>query len=128
MGAEVFHSLKGVLKGKGYNTAVGDEGGFAPDLKSNEEALQVIMEAIDKAGFILQVLQDDSRNIPRGAPLGRGEGHGQVGGEMAMIRVIGDFDDIAGQRGFLQKAFLEAIRNRVFQYLFNPAFHSRNSL
>jgi enolase len=51
MGAEVFHSLKGVLKGKGYNTAVGDEGGFAPDLKSNEEALQVIMEAIDKAGY-----------------------------------------------------------------------------
>jgi enolase len=51
MGAEVFHALKGVLKGKGYNTAVGDEGGFAPNLKSNEEALQVIMEAIEKAGY-----------------------------------------------------------------------------
>ncbi|MBT4485848.1 MAG: phosphopyruvate hydratase [Candidatus Latescibacteria bacterium] len=51
MGAEVFHSLKSVLKGKGCNTAVGDEGGFAPDLKSNEEALEVIMEAIDKAGY-----------------------------------------------------------------------------
>src|SRR5512136_915338 len=51
MGAEVFHSLKGVLKGKGYNTAVGDEGGFAPNLKSNEEALEVIMEAIEKAGY-----------------------------------------------------------------------------
>ena len=51
MGAEIFHNLKAVLKGKGYNTAVGDEGGFAPDLKSNEEALQVIMEAIDKAGY-----------------------------------------------------------------------------
>jgi enolase len=51
MGAEVFHALKGVLKGKGYNTAVGDEGGFAPNLKSNEEALQVIMEAISKAGY-----------------------------------------------------------------------------
>ncbi|MDZ7262546.1 MAG: phosphopyruvate hydratase [candidate division KSB1 bacterium] len=51
MGAEVFHSLKSVLKSKGYNTAVGDEGGFAPDLKSNEEALQVIMEAIDKSGY-----------------------------------------------------------------------------
>jgi len=51
MGAEVFHSLKKVLKGKGYNTAVGDEGGFAPNLKSNEEALQVIMEAIEKAGY-----------------------------------------------------------------------------
>ena len=51
MGAEIFHNLKAVLKGKGYNTAVGDEGGFAPDLQSNEEALQVIMEAIDKAGY-----------------------------------------------------------------------------
>jgi enolase len=51
MGAEIFHALKGVLKGKGYNTAVGDEGGFAPDLKSNEEALEVIVEAIAKAGY-----------------------------------------------------------------------------
>ncbi len=51
MGAEIFHALKGVLKGKGYNTAVGDEGGFAPNLKSNEEALEIIMEAIVKAGY-----------------------------------------------------------------------------
>jgi len=51
MGAEIFHALKKVLKSKGYNTAVGDEGGFAPDLKSNEEALQVIMEAIKAAGY-----------------------------------------------------------------------------
>ncbi len=51
MGAEVFHSLKSVLKAKGYNTAVGDEGGFAPDLKSNEEALQVIIEAVEKAKY-----------------------------------------------------------------------------
>ena len=51
MGAEIFHALKRVLKSKGYNTAVGDEGGFAPNLKSNEEALEVIMEAIVKAGF-----------------------------------------------------------------------------
>lgn len=51
MGAEIFHALKKVLKNKGYNTAVGDEGGFAPDLKSNEEALQVIMEAIESAGY-----------------------------------------------------------------------------
>jgi enolase len=51
MGAEIFHALKKVLKNKGYNTAVGDEGGFAPDLKSNEEALQVIMEAIKAAGY-----------------------------------------------------------------------------
>jgi enolase len=51
MSAEVFHNLKAVLKSKGYNTAVGDEGGFAPDLKSNEEALAVIMEAITRAGY-----------------------------------------------------------------------------
>ncbi len=51
MGAEIFHALKKVLKDKGYNTSVGDEGGFAPNLKSNEEALQVIMEAIAAAGY-----------------------------------------------------------------------------
>jgi len=51
MGAEVFHSLKAVLKGKGLNTAVGDEGGFAPNLSSNEEAIEVIVEAIKKAGY-----------------------------------------------------------------------------
>jgi len=51
MGAEIFHALKGVLKSKGYNTSVGDEGGFAPNLKSNEEALEVIVEAIGKAGY-----------------------------------------------------------------------------
>ncbi len=51
MGAEVFHSLKAVLKGKGMNTAVGDEGGFAPNLSSNEEAIEVIVEAIKKAGY-----------------------------------------------------------------------------
>jgi enolase 1/2/3 len=51
MGAEIFHALKKVLKDKGYNTSVGDEGGFAPDLKSNEEALEVIMEAITAAGY-----------------------------------------------------------------------------
>ncbi len=50
-GAETFHSLKSVLKKKGYNTAVGDEGGFAPDLKSNEEAITVILEAIEKIGL-----------------------------------------------------------------------------
>jgi len=51
MCAEVFHNLKAVLKAKGYNTAVGDEGGFAPNLKSNEEALSLIMEAIEKAKY-----------------------------------------------------------------------------
>ncbi|HBH88145.1 MAG TPA: phosphopyruvate hydratase [Syntrophaceae bacterium] len=51
MSAEVFHTLKSVLKSKGYNTSVGDEGGFAPNLKSNEEAFILIMEAIEKAGY-----------------------------------------------------------------------------
>ncbi len=51
MCAEVFHNLKSVLKGKGYSTAVGDEGGFAPNLKSDEEALEVIVEAVKKAGY-----------------------------------------------------------------------------
>ena len=51
MGVETFHTLKTVLKKRGYSTAVGDEGGFAPNLKSNEEALEVLMEAIGKAGF-----------------------------------------------------------------------------
>ena len=51
MGTEIFHSLKSVLHGKGLNTAVGDEGGFAPNLASNEEALSTIIEAIEKAGY-----------------------------------------------------------------------------
>jgi len=51
MGAEVFHTLKGILKKKGYNTAVGDEGGFAPSCKSNDEAIEVVLEAIGKAGY-----------------------------------------------------------------------------
>jgi enolase len=49
--AEIFHNLKAVLKGKGYATSVGDEGGFAPNLKSNEEAIEVILQAIEKAGY-----------------------------------------------------------------------------
>ena len=51
MGVETFHALKGVLKDRGYNTGVGDEGGYAPNLKSNEEAVEVIMLAIQKAGY-----------------------------------------------------------------------------
>jgi enolase len=51
MGAEVFHSLKSVLKAKGYNTAVGDEGGFAPNVKSNEEAVEMVLAGIEKAGY-----------------------------------------------------------------------------
>ncbi|MCG8577290.1 MAG: phosphopyruvate hydratase [Flavobacteriales bacterium] len=51
MGTEVFHALKAVLKGKGHSTNVGDEGGFAPNLGSNEEAIEVVLEAIEKAGY-----------------------------------------------------------------------------
>ncbi|MBC7892103.1 MAG: phosphopyruvate hydratase, partial [Sphingobacteriaceae bacterium] len=51
MGVEVFHALKSVLKGKGYSTNVGDEGGFAPNLKSNEEAIETVLMAIEKAGY-----------------------------------------------------------------------------
>jgi len=51
MGAEIFHTLKSVLKKKGYATSVGDEGGFAPNLKSNEEAIETILEAIEQAGY-----------------------------------------------------------------------------
>ena len=51
MGEEVFHTLKSVIKGKGLSTGVGDEGGFAPNLKSNEEAVELILEAITKAGY-----------------------------------------------------------------------------
>jgi enolase len=50
-GAEIYHALKGVLKARGYVTLVGDEGGYAPPLKANKEAVEVILEAIDKAGF-----------------------------------------------------------------------------
>jgi enolase 1/2/3 len=51
MGAEVFHALRGILKGRGQSTGVGDEGGFAPNLKSNREAVEVVLEAVGKAGF-----------------------------------------------------------------------------
>ncbi|MFY0684212.1 MAG: phosphopyruvate hydratase [Balneola sp.] len=54
MGAEIFHNLKNVLSDKGYSTAVGDEGGFAPNLKSNEEAIEVILQAIENAGYTPQ--------------------------------------------------------------------------
>src|SRR5260221_7332940 len=51
MGAEIFHTLRGILKKKGYATGVGDEGGFAPSLKSNREAVDVVLEAVAPAGF-----------------------------------------------------------------------------
>ena len=51
MGVEVFHTLKSVLKSKGYSTNVGDEGGFAPNIKSNQEAIEIVIQAIEKAGY-----------------------------------------------------------------------------
>jgi len=82
MGAETFHALKAVLKGKGYNTAVGDEGGFAPNLGSNEEALEVIMEAIKKAGYVpgkdimlaMDVASSEFYNKEKGVYVLAGEG------------------------------------------------------
>ncbi len=82
MGAEVFHALKAVLKGKGYNTSVGDEGGFAPNLGSNEEALEVIMTAIDKAGYVagkdimlaMDVASSEFYNKEKGVYVLAGEG------------------------------------------------------
>jgi len=82
MGAEVFHSLKKVLKSRGYNTSVGDEGGFAPDLKSNEEALEVIMEAIKKANYVpgkdvmlaMDVASSEFYNKEKGVYVLAGEG------------------------------------------------------
>ncbi len=82
MGAEVFHNLKKVLKARGYNTSVGDEGGFAPDLKSNEEALEVIMEAITKANYVpgkdvmlaMDVASSEFYNKEKGVYVLEGEG------------------------------------------------------
>ena len=73
MGVEVFHHLKTVLHKRGYSTAVGDEGGFAPNLKSNEEAIEVILEAITAAGYtpgkhIVLALDPASERILRAAP------------------------------------------------------------
>ena len=82
MGAEVFHALKAVLKGKKYNTAVGDEGGFAPNLGSNEEAIVVILEAIKKAGYeagkdimlAMDVASSEFYNKEKGVYVLEGEG------------------------------------------------------
>jgi enolase len=77
MGAEVFHNLRIVLKNRGYNTAVGDEGGFAPNLKSNEEALDVIVEAIKKAGYEPGIDYTGEPSL---------KGHRDVSGGYALLR------------------------------------------
>lgn len=90
MGAEVFHSLKSVLAAQGYSTAVGDEGGFAPNLKSNEEALQVIMTAIEKAGYkpgvdvmlAMDVAASEMYNKETGTYFFKGEGVERTADEM----------------------------------------------
>ncbi|MGS0971970.1 MAG: phosphopyruvate hydratase [Candidatus Izemoplasmataceae bacterium] len=96
MGAEIFHALKAVLKGKGYNTAVGDEGGFAPNLGSNEEALEVIMTAIEKAGYkpgsdvmlAMDVASSEFYNKDKGVYVLAGEG----GKELTAAELVDFYD------------------------------------
>lgn len=96
MGAEVFHALKGILKGRGDTTAVGDEGGFAPSLKSNEEALIVILQAIKKAGYkpmdniAIAIDAAASEFYDRGKYILAGEG-GDPKGVDDMIRLYEDW-------------------------------------
>ncbi len=98
MGAEVFHALKGILKGRGDTTAVGDEGGFAPSLKSNEEALIVILQAIKKAGYkpmdniAIAIDAAASEFYDRGKYILAGEG-GDPKGVDGMIRLYEDWID-----------------------------------
>lgn len=96
MGAEIFHALKAVLKGKGYNTSVGDEGGFAPNLGSNEEALEVIMTAIEKAGYkpgsdvmlAMDVASSEFYNKEKGVYVLAGEG----GKELTAAELVDFYD------------------------------------
>ena len=98
MGAEVFHALKAVLKGKGYNTSVGDEGGFAPNLGSNEEALEVIMTAIKKAGYkpgkdimlAMDVASSEFYNKEKGVYVLAGEG----GKELTAAELVDFYDTL----------------------------------
>ncbi len=93
MGAEIFHALRGILKGRGQSTGVGDEGGFAPNLKSNREAVEVVLEAIGKAGLkagedIFIALDVAASELWAGAP---STGHG-AGGGMYTFRKSGEPD------------------------------------
>lgn len=91
MGAEVFHALKKVLSGRGLNTSVGDEGGFAPDLSSNEEAIKAILEAVEKAGYTpgeeifiaLDPASTEFFDVDRGLYVLEGEGRTLTPEEMA---------------------------------------------
>ena len=96
MGAEVFHTLKGVLHKKGYSTAVGDEGGFAPNLSSNEEAIQLIIRSIEEAGYrpgedILIALDAASSEFYKD---GRYHLKGEGGGSKSSDEMIAFYEDI----------------------------------
>lgn len=93
-GAEVFHALKAVLKARGLNTAVGDEGGFAPDLKSNEEALQVIIEAVEKAGY--QMGRDFMLALDVASSEFYKDGHYHLSSENKMLNAQEFVDYLAG--------------------------------
>nr|NIP18523.1 phosphopyruvate hydratase [Xanthomonadales bacterium]NIX13309.1 phosphopyruvate hydratase [Xanthomonadales bacterium] len=98
-GTEVFHALKAVLKSRGMNTAVGDEGGFAPDLPSNEAAVEVILEAIEKAGFTVG-------------------GHVYLGLDVASSEFYrdGQYHLDSENRSFGAEAFSEYLENWIRQY------------
>lgn len=129
MGAEVFHVLKKVLKDKGYNTAVGDEGGFAPNLGSNEEALQLIMEAVKSAGLeagkdILIALDPASSEFYKdGKYVLNGEKSNQVKTSAEMINyydyLIGKYPIISIEDGMAEhdwdgwKAFTDKLGKKV---------------
>jgi enolase len=96
MGAEVFHALKGVLKERGYSTNVGDEGGFAPDLRSNEEAVELLLLAIERAGYTpggevcLGPGPRHERALPGGeVPPGRGGEGPHLRGDGGLLGVLG---------------------------------------
>jgi enolase len=110
MGAEVFHALKAVLKAKGYNTSVGDEGGFAPNLGSNEEALQVIMTAIGNAGYVpgedvmlaMDVASSEFYNKEKGVYVLAGEGGKELtNSELAdfYVELVGKYPIISIEDG-----------------------------
>jgi enolase len=127
MGAEVFHSLRSVVRKKGLNTAVGDEGGIAPNLKSNEEALDLIVNAIELAGYnpgedILIALDAAASEMYReGAYVFEGEGRKRTGDEMVgfWTDLVNRYPIISIEDGFAEddwdgwKKMTEAIGDRV---------------
>src|SRR5271165_5559693 len=122
-GAEVFHTLKGVLKKRGYGTAVGDEGGFAPSLKSNEEAIEVILEAIELAGYkagedMARFWQEWTRQYPI-VSLEDGLAEDDWAGWKYMTQLMGERIQLVGDDLFvtnterLQRGIEEGIANSI---------------